>query len=220
MKIRILVVSAALAAMAGSITPSLAAPSCLGRAPTIEGTGRRDIIRGTPGSDVIFAGLGNDVIRGRGGRDRICGAGGDDEMIGGGGNDRMDGGPDADEFNGGAGRDWAFYSRRTSKVDIVIDDQANDGDIDGEGDFVRPNVEIYVGGRAGDGFVGGVTLDLNQTFFGGPGGDDVNAGGGDDRMFGEGGGDILNGQDGEDFANGGPGGDDCEAEEMQNCEVA
>jgi Ca2+-binding RTX toxin-like protein len=220
MKIRILLAAAFLPVVALIATPTSAAPTCLGRAATIVGTGGADALFGTARADVIFGGQGNDEIRGRGGEDRICGAAGSDEMIGNKGNDRMDGGPGPDVFNGGQGRDWAIYDRRTSKIDIVIDNQANDGDIDGEGDYVLTNVEVFVGGHAGDGFVGGVALDLNQTFFGGPGGDDVSAGAGDDRMFGERAGDNLNGQDGDDFANGGRGDDDCDAEELHNCEVA
>ena len=215
----------ALAAFTVSPTPSaVAVPQCLGKPATTVGTSGNDTLEGTRGNDVIVGRGGNDDIIGKGGRDRICGGGGADTMRAGPGNDRMDGGLGPDEFFGQAGTDWAVYAGRQSKVDIVIDDKANDGDIGGggEGDFVSPATENAIGGDAGDGFVGGVTLDIDQVFRGGPGNDDAFGGGGDDRLIGQDGdADNLNGQDGDaDFADGGPGNaDQCDAEEEVNCEV-
>lgn len=202
------------------VSPALAAPTCLGKEATIVGSNGSDELKGTKGNDVILAKGGDDVITGVGGNDRICGGGGRDQMDGGKGIDRMDGGAGPDEFIGGADMDWAIYEDRTSKVDIVIDDQANDGDITGENDFVDPSVEGVIGGQAGDGIVGGPALDVRQTFKGGPGDDDLFGGGGNDRMFGESGDDSLFGQDGDgDFGDGGPDTDECDAEQEVSCEV-
>lgn len=221
-----IVISAVASFAAWSSSPAVAVPQCLGKPATIVGTSGNNTLEGTRGNDVIVGRGGNDDILGKGGRDRICGGGGTDTMRAGPGNDRMDGGLGPDEFFGQAGTDWAVYAGRQSKVDIVIDDDANDGAIDagggvGEGDFVSPATENAIGGDAGDGFVGGVLLDIDQVFRGGPGADNGFGGGGDDRLFGEAGDDDLNGQDGDaDFADGGPGNaDQCVAEEVVNCEI-
>jgi Type I phosphodiesterase / nucleotide pyrophosphatase/RTX calcium-binding nonapeptide repeat (4 copies) len=79
--------------------------SCLGRTPTITGTGSGDTLTGTSGQDVIAGLGGDDVIRGRGGRDRICGGQGQDALIGEAGKDRLSGQPGGDVLRGGAGAD-------------------------------------------------------------------------------------------------------------------
>lgn len=66
--------------------------TCLGRTPTILGTGGDDDLHGTPGDDVIVGGAGNDRISGGGGNDIICGGRGNDALSGGPGNDTLNGG--------------------------------------------------------------------------------------------------------------------------------
>lgn len=221
MKLRALVTLSTLMVVSLMAAPAQAGENCLGKPATIVGSGGPDAISGTNGNDVIVAKGGNDVISGRGGNDRICGGGGRDEMVGGSGGDRMDGGPGPDEFVGGSGSDTAIYKSRTGGVEVMIDDQANDGRIaPPEMDFVRPSVEKVIGGDGEDRFVGGFTLSINQVFRAGPGDDEAFGGDGDDNLFGEGGGDSLNGQDGDDLAVGGPGNDECFAETVsESCEV-
>ncbi|HEX6208990.1 MAG TPA: hypothetical protein VF058_11625 [Actinomycetota bacterium] len=210
--------TAAFAVLASMTMPAAqAAPMCLGKRATIVGTSKGEVIRGTKRNDVIVAKGGDDVIRGKGGHDRICAGGGDDVLIGGKGRDRLDGGFGADMFRGGPGRDTVSYVGRTAKVDVVLDDVANDGYITGEGDNVRTDVENAIGGDGPDGLVGSA---LVNVFHGGPGNDDLFGGDGNDRLFGEGGDDFILGQNGDDDrANGGPGTDDCDAETEIACEV-
>lgn len=81
------------------------APACLGRAPTIVGTGGSDVLVGTPGPDVIAGLGGHDVIRGLGGHDRLCGGPGADTLVGGPGSDRLAGAGGYDSLRGGKGND-------------------------------------------------------------------------------------------------------------------
>ena len=95
---------------AGNITSQSCAylvtvPQCLGRTPTIVGTGGNDIITGTPGIDVIHGLAGDDTISGLGRGDLICGGDGNDLIYGGDGADRIDGGAGNDDLNGDAALD-------------------------------------------------------------------------------------------------------------------
>lgn len=81
------------------------AASCLGRQPTITGTGNADTLTGTAGPDVIVGLGGEDVVRGRGGGDRICGGQGQDTLIGEAAKDRLSGQGGGDVLRGGAGAD-------------------------------------------------------------------------------------------------------------------
>lgn len=80
-------------------------PPCLGRTPTIVGTGGNDVITGTAGIDVIQALGGNDTISSLGKGDFICGGDGSDIVFGGDGNDIIDGGAGNDDLNGDNGID-------------------------------------------------------------------------------------------------------------------
>jgi hypothetical protein len=85
--------------------PTLAKPTCGGKAATIVGTAKGEVITGTRKSDVIVARGGHDIIRGRGGNDTICGGPGHDKLVGGGGHDLMFGQTGRDRLFGGPGRD-------------------------------------------------------------------------------------------------------------------
>jgi hypothetical protein len=116
------------------------APTCLGLAATIAGTGGDDHLVGGPGDDVIAAGDGDDVVRGRGGSDVLCGDRGTDDLDGGDGDDRLAGGrnglqqpypdnaPDnvGDHLVGGSGDD--------------VLDPGYDTDTDGGGGFLPDTI--------------------------------------------------------------------------------
>ncbi len=83
----------------------VAVPQCLGRTPTMLGTGENDVLTGTAGIDVIHGLSGNDTISGLGKGDIICGGDGNDLVYGGYGNDLIDGGAGSDDLNGDGGLD-------------------------------------------------------------------------------------------------------------------
>jgi Ca2+-binding RTX toxin-like protein len=183
---------------------------CDGAAVTIRGTRGNDHLVGTPGDDVIAGLGGDDVIEGLDGRDRICGGPGTDRLDGGAGPDTLLGedgddtlkdgeytceafcqwGPElvltGDVLSGGAGRDRADYSHRTAGVELSLDGAANDG-AQGEGDVIRADVEIVVGGSSGDFITGGA------------GDDTLLSGAGDDDVVGHAGADTIDCGPGTDF---------------------
>lgn len=143
----------------------------------------------------------------------------------------LDGGAGGDTMEGlGAEVD---YRARTNPVIVVGNGLADDGEA-GEGDNVSPNVDIVLGGSAGDTFtdVDAVGRGGNDTFvstgaeglfgdggsgddvfmggggedfcFGGRGEDELNGGGGSDDLEGGGGADTIRGGAGRDFLLGGP----------------
>src|SRR5690606_1994505 len=72
---------------------------------------------------------------------------------------------------------------------------ANDG-LPSEGDNIKTDIEVIVGGAAGDLITGG---NGNETIHGGAGNDTINGGGGNDTLIGNAGNDILNGGAGDDL---------------------
>ena len=80
-------------------------PQCLGKTPTIVGTGGNDTITGLGKGDLICGGDGNDLIYGGDGADRIDGGAGNDDLNGDAALDIIDGGLGDDSIRGGAGAD-------------------------------------------------------------------------------------------------------------------
>jgi Ca2+-binding RTX toxin-like protein len=135
------------------------------------GGGGGDRVEGGDGSDSLEGGAGADDVDGGDGNDRLDGAarsfvGGDandnltggpgrDFILGGRGNDRLDGGAGPDDLNGQDGKDTVTYEDRTNPVFVTLDDEANDGEL-GEGDNVHSDVEVILGGIAGDDLSGDV----------------------------------------------------------------
>lgn len=143
------------------------------------------------GLDNTFYGMaGNDTLSGGKGKDVLYG--GDELGTTGTGDDTLDGGEGADRFVGGDGTDTATYATRSAAVNVSLDGAANDG-ADGEGDNVSDDVEVVVGGSAGD-VLGG--SDGRERLRGGDGGDAIDGGDAADTLDGEGGDDVIAARDG------------------------
>jgi Ca2+-binding RTX toxin-like protein len=112
---------------------------------------------------------------------------GDYTIDGGGGADTFVGGDGAETFMGGGGIDTADYSARTKRVFLSLDGKANDGEKN-EGDYLRGDVEVLIGGEGNDSLAGN---NLANTLRGNGGDDWLIAGLGDD---------LLDGGDGYDTA--------------------
>src|SRR5688572_23450029 len=122
------------------------------------GSVRRVVIRGGSRGDVIDAGgcpFPVTVLGGRGG-DIITGGDANDRLFGGPGDDRLRGGPGGDVLSGEAGVDTVTYADSLLRPVVVTagDGIARDGQVDlsrqSEGDDVRGDVEILVGGSGND----------------------------------------------------------------------
>jgi Ca2+-binding RTX toxin-like protein len=165
---------------------------------TLTGSANADTINGGGGDDTIDGGDGDDTLNGGDGDDTITGGDGDDLMHGDAGDDTFDE-EDADSGSdvmfGDAGEDTVDYSARTAAVTIVQDTVDNDG-LSGEGDTVRTDIEVLLGGSANDNFTGGTA---NNTFDGGAGDDTLSGGGGDDTFL------QGSADDGSDIISGGTG---------------
>ncbi len=160
----------------------------------------------------LIGGIGNDVLSGNTSSNSIKGGAGDDTLWGGdagtcasdvdtldgeAGNDKFvmtDTADCADSLIGGAGTDTADYQLRVASLTITLDNGANDGE-QGEKDNVKSDIEIVLGGQAGDTITGSANSD---ELHGGPGVDTINGGAGDDLIIGGAGNDILNGDAGND----------------------
>jgi hypothetical protein len=173
-----------------------------------------------PGEDEVTTGPGPDVVLGGPGDDEIDldtnnSAGTSSEVDGGTDDDELKIGRDsrATIVRGGEGRDTATYRFASGARTVTIDNVANDGG-SGEGDDVRTDVEVVVGGSSGDNLTGsgnGETLDgaAGTDTLTGLGGPDTLIGGPgpNDHTFGGEGDDAIMLRDGEvdDCPSGGPG---------------
>jgi hypothetical protein len=175
----------------------------------LHGADGADLIDGGAGTDAITGSDGGDVLRGGGGNDTIIGGLGADKEFGGEGDDvfSMGAAPDgADDLNGEGGRDEANYGLRRGAVSVTggstnADDgaPAGLGKIFGEGDNVRPDIEILRGGGGNDSIEAFGTA--NHTLFGGSGNDHLFGGAGNDVLDGGVGADELLGGVGDDTIN-------------------
>jgi len=126
--------------------------------------------------------------------------------------DVLDGGPGADRLAGGGGVDLVSYLRRPRAVVVRQDASAGDGE-PGEGDVVRPDIEVVVGTRFDDRLLGGGGKNLlvgvagNDVLRGGGDDDELRGGTGNDALLGDGGDDVLRGDAGLDRLDGGVGRD-------------
>lgn len=152
---------------------------------TLSGNALPNTIKGGAGDDTIWGGLAGtcsaDV-------DTLDGEAGDDTFA-------MTATSDCpDTLTGGAGTDRADYQLRTAALTITLDNGANDGETN-EKDNVKSDIEIVIGGTAGDTITGSAA---NDELHGGQGTDTLNGGGGDDILVGDAGNDIMNGEAGND----------------------
>jgi Ca2+-binding RTX toxin-like protein len=160
----------------------------------------------------LVGGSGNDTLSGNGSPNNIKGGNGNDILWGGPAGscltdlDNLDGEAGNDTFamtatsdcgdslTGGPGTDIADYQLRTNILNISLDNGANDGE-SGEKDNVKSDIEVVLGGSAGDTLVGSSG---NDELHGGPGVDTISGGAGDDKLVGDSGADVLNGEAGND----------------------
>jgi Ca2+-binding RTX toxin-like protein len=151
----------------------------------------------------LFGGLGDDILAGGAAAEDFNGGPGRDWLIGRGGADRLSGSTGPDVIDGGAGADSVLYGDHSEPVQVILDDQANDGAA-GEGDLVVAESAPNPAAGAGDAIGGGTGAD----FLVGDGGGNVISGGqGNDLVAGGAGDDTVNAQDGDDYAAGGAGND-------------
>jgi Ca2+-binding RTX toxin-like protein len=168
------------------------------------GASGRDTIDGGSGDDSLTGGSGGDRVRGGSGNDQVFGNSGNDNLQGGDGNDLLDGGSGNDTEGGGngddtlregnapngvdnlsgdSGNDTADYSARSAPVNVVIDDQAFDGDRrNNERDNVRSTVDRVLGGAGSDLLIG--RDGTSDTLVGGTGDDVIDPRRGDDHVDG------------------------------------
>lgn len=160
------------------------------------------------GSDIEFlvGGDGNDTLSGDSSGEFFDGGDGDDSMLGNGGNDTFLDSEGADFHLGGSGIDTMNYDGRRGQLLISLDNVANDGRA-GEGDNVRSDIEVIVGGTGNDIITGSAAANTingqsgNDTITGGGGSDSLIGGKGNDRFFNAGNGiDTIVGGDGTDTA--------------------
>jgi Ca2+-binding RTX toxin-like protein len=163
---------------------------------TVDGGSGDDEVTTGPGPDVVRGGPGDDVIdldtnTATGTTSEVDGDDDDDEL-------RIGRDSRATLVRGGGGRDTATYRFASGAKTVTLDNVANDGS-GGEGDDVRTDVEVVVGGSSGDTLTGsgnGETLDGAggadtltglggpDTLIGGPGANDATSGGpGDDAIM-------------------------------------
>jgi Ca2+-binding RTX toxin-like protein len=197
------------------------------------GTGA-DLLAGAGGDDQELGGEGSDQLGLTVNQASAVGTApvqmdaGTDTLDGGPGDDTLNGGPGGmimnfglqgaigafettapngpDDLIGGSGRDAVTYLNLALPVRATLDGSANDGS-DGEGDNVRPDNEVLVGGSVSDALIGGAG---GESLDGGRGGDSLFGAGGDDSLTGgadDGGADRLAGGAGRDALDGGPGDD-------------
>lgn len=131
------------------------APTCMGQAATIVGSG--GILAGTPGDDVIVGSPGRDIIQAGPGNDIVCGLGGNDSIRGGPGNDTILGGPGNDTIGAGGGEDLV---RGQQGADAITGGKKND---------------VLYGGKGADQLIG--RLGAADQLWGGDGTDLCSDGG-------------------------------------------
>jgi Ca2+-binding RTX toxin-like protein len=154
----------------------------------------------------ISGGAGNDTISGGAANDQFFGQEGDDTLI--------PSGRGADVVSGGEGSDTVSYGAATSRVNVTLDDKANDGLADGstvkskEFDNIQSDVENLIGSPFAD-FLSCLAAPAGpMRTLNGMGANDCLLGGdGPERMFGDTGNDTLLGQGGNDSLWGGSGSD-------------
>ena len=166
---------------------------------------------GEPGEGDVVQG---DVENARGGiaGDRLTGSDGGNTLDGGDGRDALDGARGGDRLNGGAGADTADYSRRTAPLRVSLNGWQGSGE-EGEGDAVGEDVEVVLGGSAGDRLEGN---DDPNRLEGREGPDSIEGGQGADALLGQRGADKMDGGRGVDGLEGGDGADVVDARDRDS----
>lgn len=179
----------------------------------ISGTEFDDHLNAGRGNDQIDGGAGNDRLEGEGGQDTLNGEDGDDFLLGGAGDDILDGGigddlfiggAGADTINGGVGIDTVDYSREAQRVVVYL--HQDRGTTTGAINDTLTSIEHVILGSGDDSFQGELGA-VDETAWGGDGGDVLYGFAGDDTLYGESGADVLSGYGDDDVLDGGDGDD-------------
>ncbi len=152
-----------------------------GGADTLIGSTSDNILDGGAGIDTLSGGLGNDVLKGGLGADILNGDAGDDIF------DEGAATSGADTLNGGAGIDIVNYAQRTVALIVTMDGVTGSGEA-AEGDLIKTDVEVLVGGSAADSLTGNAA---DNQIEGGGAIDTINGLAGDDIIDGNVGADII-----------------------------
>jgi Ca2+-binding RTX toxin-like protein len=177
----------------------------------INGGGGNDRIFGGSGADTLHGDAGNDEIRADTGNDFVFGDADDDIVDGSEGNDQESGGDGndllrqsgsnqfnadvpngADDLSGGPGIDtlqysdpgfgaFANFAARTDRVSVDLDDVADDGGGNLEGDNAHSDIENLTGGLGDDTLIGDGDANVLRGFVGA---DTLTGGDGDDTLEG------------------------------------
>jgi hemolysin type calcium-binding protein len=184
---------------------------------TISGQAGDDTLTGGAAAEFIDGGFGDDEIHGGDGDDFIFDGPDEDLVDGGAGQDNLQAGDGADDLLGGPGADTAYYGARLDRVEVILDDQPNDGE-EGELDYVAGDIESVTGGDGDDRLVGN---EADNYLLTGHKGNDVIAGaGGADRLTGGEGNDALDGGTGPDVFSGREGDDQITARDGERDSIA
>jgi len=155
---------------------------------TINGSPSDNLLEGGAGVDTINGLAGNDILRGGAGADILSGGVGDDTF------DEEDAANGGDTMNGGAGVDTVDYSKRTTKVIVVMDGTTVSGGTNlagllvTENDIIKTDVENVIGGDGDDSLTGNAA---DNQIEGGAGDDTINGSDGDDVIDGGGDDDVI-----------------------------
>ena len=160
----------------------------------LTGGSGNDKLVGNSGANILRGGPGNDTLNGGGAgtctvdTDVLYGNDGDDLF-------EMNAASDCgDEVFGGAGKDVATYHDRNAPLTVSRDEAANDGE-PLEKDNIHGDIEVLVGGQAGDTLTGGA---LAGKLLGCGGDDLITGSSADDELSGGPGNDVVSGGAGND----------------------
>jgi Ca2+-binding RTX toxin-like protein len=159
---------------------------------TLRGGPGADVLSGRSGDDSLDGGEDTDRLAGEAGADRLGGGAGADTLDGGPGDDELEGGPGGDAIGGGEGIDTVRYPQGGARIQVTIDDVANDGEVALDEDG-HTRIEEGATSREGD------NVDATN--------ERVTATRSDDTVEGDGSPNRLEGAAGEDFLNGSGGAD-------------
>ncbi len=136
-----------------------------------------ETVIGSAFDDTLSGSAGADTLRGSDGADMLSGLGGRDRLEGGAGEDVLEGGLGADVLDGGEGSDTASYAGSAAAVTVDLGTGSSSGG-DAAGDTLR-GIENLRGSSRGDRLAG----DDNDN--------EIDGGGGNDRLEGRGGDDTY-----------------------------
>jgi Ca2+-binding RTX toxin-like protein len=166
--------------------------SAISIASTISGGNGNDTITGSTAGDELNGNGGNDVINGGTGNDLISGLAGNDNLLGNGNNDTLVGHDGNDTLSGESGADEASYFYTANNIRVDLDGTANDYEYSGTSstilftDLISSSTENLNGGGGAD------------RIFGNAVANDLKGNGGNDTIYGNAGADTIQGSSGND----------------------